>query len=60
MRAARDQSLHQDHQEPNVLAILLHCLVIAETDIFRNRLVEMPLQLVFVFPTNGDEFGQPR
>ena len=57
--AARDHPLHEQHQEAEVLAVLTDRLVIAEADVLRDRLVELPLELVAVLPGDGDQLRHP-
>ena len=57
--AAGDEPLHQDHQEAEVLAVLPHRLVVAEANVLRDRLVQVLLEFVLLFPADGHQLGQP-
>jgi hypothetical protein len=51
--------LHQDHKKADVASLLLHCLVIAITDVFGDSLIEDLLIAVAVFPGDRDELRAP-
>jgi hypothetical protein len=59
LRAAGDEPLHQDHQEAEVLPVLTHRLVVAQADVLRDRLVQVLLERVLLFPAHGHELREP-
>ena len=56
-RAGNHETLHQDHEEPDVAALLAHGLVVALTHIFSDRLVEELLIPMRLSPGDGRKFG---
>src|SRR6202011_605303 len=51
--------LAQDHQEAEVRSVLPHRLVVTQANVLRDRLVQVLLELMLLFPADGHELGLP-